>query len=552
LDAIEQTGSTPGLAEGRAAAGRHAWADAYESLRRAAAAGPLTPDDYFLLGTAAYLRGEIAACVDALRRAYEIDTRENRPRRAARAAFWTSFALGNAGELGQATGWLSRAEALLEAEPRDCAECGLVLTAYAFRSNQAGEFTRAADLAQRAVEIGRRTGDPDVQGLALTQRGGALVRLGQGSQAVPVLDEAMLAVVGNEISPIAAGTVYCVVISILTEMAELRRAHEWTQALTGWVDQQHDMVTFSGRCLVHRAELRQLHGDWPGAVEEAERACQLLTRSPEVVVSGAARYQQAEVLRRWGDYEAAERAYGLASEWDHDPCPGLALLRLAQGETAVAQSALRRALGETSDRLRRAHLLPAQVEVELAAGNSATAREAAAELAQIADLYATTALQAHVRYAHGAVHLAENEPVAALAELRTAVTLWRELDVPYEAARTRVLIAQACRLMGDEETAALELAAADAVFAQLGARPDRDRVALLRRRAESPSHGLTARELQVLRLVASGKTNYAIARELSLSEKTVERHLSNVFTKIGVSSRAAATAYAFQKGLLER
>ncbi|NUO55892.1 MAG: hypothetical protein HOV71_18960 [Hamadaea sp.] len=549
---MDQSVPNQDLADGRTAAERHAWADAFDSLCRAAAATPLPPEDLFLLATAAYLRGEVTACVDALRRAYEIDVREIRPRRAARAAFWMSFALGNQGEIGQASGWLARAEALLAAEPADCAERGLVLSAYAFRSNAGGDFAQGAALARQAIEIGRRTGDPDVQGLALTQCGGALVKLGQVAAAVPILDEAMLAVVGREISPIAAGTVYCVVISVFSEMAEIRRAQEWTDALTGWLDQHHNMIVFSGRCLVHRAELRQLHGDWPGAVEEAERACRRLSRSPEVISSGGARYQQAEVLRRWGDYAAAEQAYRAAAEWGHELCPGLALLRLAQGDTATARSALRRALGETSDRLRRARLLPAQVEVELAAGDPASARAAAAELATIAEVYGAPALLAQVHYARGAVLLAEDDPVGALTELRSAAHFWRDLDVPYEAARSRVLIAQACRRLGDEDTTALELAAAEAVFTQLGARPDQARVTALRADPAPSAHGLTPRELQVLRLVATGKTNSAIARELSLSEKTVERHLSNVFTKIGVSSRAAATAYAFQQHLIDQ
>ncbi|NUR71716.1 MAG: hypothetical protein HOU81_12915 [Hamadaea sp.] len=548
MAAIDQTGPARDLVEGRSAAARHVWADAYASLARAAAARPLAPDDLYLLGTAAYLRGEVSACVDALRQAYEMEKSIN-TRRAARAAFWMSFALGNRGEIGQASAWLARAEALLEQDGPDCAERGLVLSAHAFRSNAAGEFERGAGFARQAVEIGRRAGDPDVLAMASAQCGGALVRLGEVAEAVPILDEAMLAVVSREISPIAAGTVYCVVISVFSEMAEIRRAQEWTDALTGWLDQHHNMIVFSGRCLVHRAELRQLHGDWPGAVEEAERACDRLALSPEVTSSGGARYQQAEVLRRWGDYEAAEQAYRAAGEWGHDPCPGLALLRWAQGDLAAARSALRRALGETTDRLRRVRLLPAQVEVELAADDLPSARDAAAELARIAELYATPALRAQVRYAQGAVLLAEERPGPALADLRTAAALWRELDVPYEAARARVLIAQACRALGDEDTAIGELTAAEAAFAQLGARPDADRVAALLGAPTAPS-GLTARELQVLRLVATGKTNSAVARELSLSEKTVERHLSNVFTKIGVSSRAAATAYAFQQHLV--
>jgi DNA-binding NarL/FixJ family response regulator len=419
-----------------------------------------------------------------------------------------------------------------------------VLSAYAFLANSSGQWQAAADLTERAIAMARAAGDVDALTLALTQSGAALIALGQAGQALRRLDEAMLAVVSAGVSPIAAGTVYCTVISLCSELRELPRAQEWTDALTAWLDRQGDSVVFTGQCMVHRAELLQLHGDWTGAAEEAERACRQLSRTFEVAASGAARYQQAEILRRQGRYAAAEKAYQQAHDWGHDPHPGLALLRLAQGDRPTARAALQRALGETVLPLRRARMLPGLVEVALADADIAEAREAAAELAVIADAYGATELRAVAAWADGAVRLADADPSGALAALRTAAARWRELAIPYEAARTRVLIARACEAMGDTETAAMERTAADAVFAGLGAEPDRIQ-------ADQPSHGLSARELQVLRLVATGRTNSAIARELALSEKTIERHLSNIFTKIGVSSRAGATAYAFSHGLAD-
>ncbi len=464
--------------------------------------------------------------------------------------FWIAYALGNQGDVAQAGGWLARAGHLLEGQPPGCAEQGLVLGAMAFRHMMAGDFTQGHALAERAAEIGRATGDPDALGLALTQCGGALLKLGHPADAMALFDEAMVAVVSAEISPIAAGTVYCSVISMCGELAELRRAREWTEALDTWCAKQPDLAAFTGQCLVHRAELLQLRGHWPEAIAEAERACVRLAGSIDSLATGAARYRQAEIHRVSGDLAAAELAYRQASEWGHEPFPGLALLRLAQGDTGAAQAAMRRVLSETTDPLRRARLLPAQVEIALAAGDRPAADQAARELTDVAGRFATAALCAAADYARAAVLLDQSEPAGALVALRTAVNRWRDLDVPYETARTRVLIALACRQMDDQDTATLELDAAARTFAALGAGPDRARVGALATEQPAPSHGLTARELQVLRLVATGKTNHAIANELVLSEKTVERHLSNLFTKIGVSSRAAATAYAYQHQLV--
>jgi DNA-binding NarL/FixJ family response regulator len=273
-----------------------------------------------------------------------------------------------------------------------------------------------------------------------------------------------------------------------------------------------------------------------------------LAGSPEEVVTGAARYRLAEIRRAWGDYAAAEEAYRQASEWGHDPCPGLALLRLAQGDKSAAQAVIRRALSETTEPLHRARLLPAYVEIMLDAADARAAASAADEMDGIAERYGTPALHAVARYTRGAVLLAEDDPAGALVALRAAATLWRDLEVPYEVARTRVLIALACRQMGDQDSARLDLDAAARMFDRLGAEPDRARVAALV--AVGPTHGLTDRELEVLRLVATGRTNHAIATELSLAEKTIERHVSNMFSKLGVASRAAATAYAYQHKLV--
>jgi DNA-binding NarL/FixJ family response regulator len=310
------------------------------------------------------------------------------------------------------------------------------------------------------------------------------------------------------------------------------------------------MATFTGQCLVHRAEILQLHGAWTEAVEEAKRAGERFAHAADDDATGAACYQQAELHRLLGDFPAAEDAYQQASRWGRQPQPGLALRRLAQGQAAMAAAACRRVVGETSERFRRAKLLPAHVEIMLTVGDLDAARDAAAELTEIADAYDTPALRAVADHARGAVLLTGGDPRGALVALRAAWKGWRELQAPYEAARVRVLVGMACRALGDEEAATMELDAARSVFAQLGATPDLARLEAFAHGDAAKTHGLTVRELQILRLLATGTTNRVIAGELFVTEKTVDRHVSNIFAKLGVASRAAATAYAYQHRLL--
>ena len=538
------------LARGREAAGRLAWADAYTALSMADRSSSLAGEDLELLATAAYLLGRVEDCLRALQRAQQLHAERGELRRAARCAFWMAFHLSNQGELAQAGGWLARANRLLEHE-QECAERGYLLIPVALQHLVAGDYAGAGRTATTAADIGRRAGDADLVALALVLRGRAMVRAGQVGEGLGLLDEAMVAVVAGELSPPVAGTVYCSVIDACREILEWRRAQEWTAALAAWCGKQPDMVTFTGQCLVHRAEILQLHGAWPQAVEEARRAGERLVQGADNHATGAALYQEAEVYRVRGDFTAAEDAYQQASRRGLEPQPGLALLRLAQGRTDAAAAAIRRVVAETSESFRRAKLLPVQVEIMLAAGDVRAARDAADELTGIAERSGTPALRAVADHAHGAVLLAEGDARAAVVALRRAGQVWRELEAPYEAARVRVLVGLGCRALGDEEAAAMELDAARGVFAQLGAAPDLARLERLHGRdAGSEGHGLTARELQVLRLLATGATNHAIASQLFLAEKTVDRHVSNIYSKLGVSSRAAATAHAYQHRLL--
>ena len=539
------------LARGRAAGQRNAWGDAYTALSLADQSSSLAGEDLELLAAAAYLLGHVDECRQALQRAHRAYVAAGDPPRAARCLFWVGFTLLLEGDLAPAAGWVARANRLLDHEQQECAEHGFLLLPGAVQASAAGDYASAEATAARAAEIGARAGDADLLTLGLHFQGRALLHQGRVREGLALLDEAMVAVVAGEVWPPVAGNVYCSMIDACLEISDLRRASEWTTALAAWWLNQPDMVTFTGQCLVHRAELMQLHGAWPEAIEETKRACERLAHAADKYATGAALYRQAEVYRAHGQFAEAEDAYREASRWGREPQPGLALLRLAAGSNGAAEAAIRRAVAETTDRLSRAKLLPAHIEIMLTVGDVPAAREAADELSAIAHDYATPALCAVAGHALGAVLLAEGDARAALGALRGAWEAWQELDAPYEAARVRVLIAVGCRALGDEESAALELDAARRIFGKLGATPDLTRIENLNPKyTDGAAHGLTARELQVLRLVATGKTNHAIAADLVLAEKTVDRHVTNIFTKLGVSSRAAATAYAYEHRLL--
>jgi ATP/maltotriose-dependent transcriptional regulator MalT len=544
-------GSEAELARGREAGHRLAWADAYTAVSVADQSASLAGADLELLASAAYLLGHSEECRQALQRAHHAYLAGGNRRRAARCVFWVAFTLLLEGDLAQAGGWLARTRRLLEHEQQECAEHGFLLLPVTVQASGAGDYETAEATAARAAEIGARAGDADLFALALHFHGRALVQQGRVGEGLALLDEAMVAVVAGEVWPPVAGNIYCSMIDACQEIFDLRRAHEWTAALAAWWEKQPDMITFTGQCLIHRAEILQLHGAWPEAVEETKRACARLAHGADKYATGAALYRQADIYRASGDFTAAEDAFRQASQWGYEPQPGLAMLRLAEGKTDAAEAAIRRVVAETTDRLRRAKLLPAHIEIMLAVGDVPAARDAATEFTEIADDYDTPALRAAAGHALGAVRLAEGDARGALVALRRGWQVWRELDAPYEAARVRVLVALGCRALGDEDSAALELDAARRVFAQLGAGPDLTRVtALNRTRIDPAAHGLTARELQVLRLLATGKTNRAIAADLVVADKTVDRHVTNIFTKLGVSSRAAATAYAYQHRLL--
>ena len=534
------------LERGRMAFAQQAWSDCCTQLAVADAAAPLGADDLEQLATASYLCGRDAEGAEAGSRAYQLRLEQGEPERAARCAFWLGFGLVHLGETARASGWMARAGRLLE-DCGDCVERGYLLIPAALQQLDDGEFEAAEDNARRATETGVRFGDPDLTALGRLALGQALLSSGDGQTGVPLLDEVMVAVTAGEVSPIVAGLAYCAVIMACHEIYDLRRATEWTAALSQWCERQPDLVHYRGQCLVHRAEIMQLRGSWDDAMAEAERARVRLSEPAMLPAVGMALYVRGELHRLRGEYQAAEDSYREANQWGREPQPGLALLRLAQGRGDAARTGIRRVLVEAHGPLARSRLLPAYIEIMLTAPDGAEAARAASdELGAITAELEMPYLQAVSAQSAGAVLLAEGNGKDALDQLRLAWNAWQQVDAPYQAGQVRELIARACELLGDADGAEMERDAARWVYRQLGAAPD---LARLERRP-SPVTGLTAREVEVVRLVAGGRTNRDIAAELVISEKTVARHLSNIFTKLDLSSRSAVTAYAYQQGLV--
>ena len=539
------------IEQGREAVTRRAWARAFRAFARADRARPLGPQDLEHLAVAAYMLGRNDDYLECMKRAHRAHQHARNLPRAARCAFWAAINLAVRGRASHAAGWFGRAQRLAEKGPRDNVEHGYLLVPTLLQRAGEQDWKGVADVAKKAERIAERHGDADLFALCAHERGHALVLLGRVEEGLRLMDEVMVSVTAGELSPIVTGLVYCSVIAYCQDTFQLSRAQAWTQALTEWCEQQPEMVAHTGQCLVHRAEVIQLRGDWRLALQEAQRAKTRFAQAMNSAAAGHALYRQGEVHRLRGHFDQAEARYREAARSGYEPQPGLALLRLVQGRTTAAASAIRRALSETTDPVRRAKLLPAGVEIFLTEGRTEQVREACNEIEQLSKGRRSELLDALAAHSRGALELAAGKPDAALGALRRAFEAWQQLEVPYEAARVRVLIAKACRFLGDEEAAALELDAARGAFSELRAAPDLARVdALARVTASGSEHGLTKRELEVLRHVAGGRSNKAIAQDLALSSRTVDRHLSNIFDKLAVSSRSAATAFAYRNRLI--
>lgn len=538
---------TDQVERGRSSFERRAWGEAFTTLTEADSTSQLTVGDLEKLAISAYLVGRLEDAVAAWERAHEGCSRAGDVVHAARQAFWLAFALLNHGELGLGSGWVHRARRALDRAAVDCVERGYLEYCTALGQALGGDLARAMSGFASAARIGEQFDSSELVALARVGEGRSIIAGGDVSTGMALLDEAMALVTSQQVSPTAVGDVYCTVIEGCQEAFDVRRAQEWTESLSLWCESQPDLVLYRGQCLVHRAELMVLGGQWPQALIEVQRACEQLSSPRSHPALGAAHYVRAELHRLQGRYAEAEAAYRQASAWGRDPQPGRALLRLAQGPAAEARATIHRCLEEAGgDPLRRSRLLGPCVEISLATGDVANARAAAEELTDFAAEWRSPYLEALAAQASGAVLLAEEVPQEALVPLRRAHERWLELGAPHGAARTRELIGLACRAMGDAECAELELGAARAQLDELGADPTPGSWA----NDTAQSGGLTARELEVLRQVARGKSNRAVASALFISEKTVATHVSSILRKLDVPSRAAATAYAHQHHLV--
>jgi DNA-binding CsgD family transcriptional regulator len=511
----------------------------------------LGPEDLDSLAVAAFLVGDDTVCIDALTRAHQQFLEQGHPIPAAQCAVWLAFAMFERPALqSQAAGWVARARRLLDECATDCPERGFLLCAEAYMRVRVNDPTGAGSLFAEAVDVAASFRDRDVLALARHGEGRVLLVQNRTAEGLAILDEVMVSVTCGEVHPIISGVVYCSVLGVCHDLFDLRRAKEWTTALSAWCDAHPDML-FRGECLVRRSEMLQLHGAWDEALAEAEHACiRLGPRShPRDAVTSP--YRAAELHRLRGEFQKAEELYRRASQAGRTPHPGLALLRLAQGQVEAAAVAIRQELQQRGSRAARAATLGAAVDILLAAKDAAAAHDAAEELARIANTLDAPFLRASSAAASAAVALKQGDAAAAMALLRDACAVWREVEAPYEIARTRELTGLAYRQLGDEEGAQLEFEAAAETFERLGARPDAARItSRITTPAREVRGPLTGREVEVLRLVATGKSNRAIATELAISEKTVARHVSNILMKLDLPSRSAATAFAYSRKLV--
>lgn len=539
------------LRRGRELYAARAWRDAVDVLARVDEQSPLELADLWRLAFAASLCGREAVSFAALERSYHAQV-DDQPAGAFRAAFWLGFRLINMHEQSRGQGWLARAERCVARLPQPCVESGYIELPRVREHFLAGRYAEALELATRAAELGNRLGDHDLGSFARNLQGRVLLRQGARDAGLKLLDEAMLAVTAGELAPNITGLIYCSAIESCQAVFALDRVREWTESLRGWCDAQPQLRAFSGACMVSRAEVLELAGNWAEALEEARRAAKELSEAFGARAAGEALYREAEIHRLQGELADAEARYGDASQSGRDPQPGLALLRLAQGRPEVAVQALRRALAAATQPLARVKLLPAAVESLLGAGLVEDARVAVSELESIAATFGAEALGAVAARARGMFELAGGNPAAAVAPLLGAFDVLQRLGAPYLAAQARALLACAYQALDDEDGARLEMAAARCEFERLGALTDLHAVDARFAQAGTKSSvaGLSPRELEVLRLVATGKTNRLIAAELCLSEKTVDRHVSNILTKLNVSSRSAATAFAYENKLV--
>jgi ATP/maltotriose-dependent transcriptional regulator MalT len=526
----------------------HRFGDAYEGFSQAAALGELEAGAVVAWSDAAWWLGHADRALELAELGHQRLLADGQPVRAAMEAISLGFLLMLRGDLAAGSGWLRRGRSLVE-RSRDEHARGYVVHLDAEEALQGGQLDRAVELAREAREIGRRGSDPALTALALMTEGTARLRAGDVADGMALLDEAMLPVQAGQVPPEVAGNLYCQMIAACWELSDLRRAREWTAATERWCERFDSSVMFSGICRMHRVQLWQVAGDWDTAAEEAEVVCrELIGMNIAVVAEG--HYLLGDLLRLRGSVDDAEVTYRRAHELGRDPQPGLALLRAQRGQVEVALTSLQTALaGHLEADYARAPLLRALVEVAIDAGDVEAARGAAGELVALADRWPSDGLRAAAAHASGSVQLAGGDAAGAVARLRDAIRRWQGLDAQYDGTKARMLLAEACTFLGDHDAGRMELDTAASTLQRLGAVVDLRRLERLRPGGELPG-GLTSREAEIVAHVADGSTNREVAEALVISDKTVARHLANIYLKLGVSTRTAAAAWARRNGVL--
>jgi class 3 adenylate cyclase len=458
------------LEAGREAVERHAWSEAYDLLAEAHAAGPIPPEDLERLASAAWWMGRLDDCISARERAFAAYMDANEQRRSAKVALALAKDYFFKGASSIGTGWLNRAERLLAGEP-ECIEQGYLERLKGVIAHEgAGDYERALEHGRRALELAMQFGDRDLQAMALHDQGRALVAVGRVDEGMALMDEASVAAVSGELAPLTTGVVYCNTITACTELADYRRAGDWTEAAKRWCDRQA-IAGFPGMCRVYRASIMLTRGAWAEAETEARRACDELGTF-NLSYAAEAFYELGEIRLRTGDFVAAEDAFRQAHELGRDPQPGLALLRLAEGKLDGASSCIVGALADESRDLYRGRLLPAQVRVAVETQDLDTARRATVELEEIARKYGSDALEASALTARSLVAREEDTLDEAARTARSAVRRWQAVGAPYETAEARVLLASVHARAGRTEDAVLEFEAALSGFERLGAGVD--------------------------------------------------------------------------------
>ena len=529
------------------ALGSQEWDRAYELLSPEAH-DTNDPDVLVAFGDAAWWTGRLDECIDARERAVGLLERAGRQREAVRVAGYLFHDHMFKGRSIVAQTWLRRAARLIELEPGS-AEHGFVLLREIELVTGSGDLDRAQATGEEALGIARAAGDADLEADSLQALGFVHLLAGRPDEGLSLFDDAMLLVTSGKTGPFIAGKVYCSLMSACEQLGDLRRAAEWTEVGLRW-SESHPFTVWPGLCRVHHAQVLQLRGAWHEAEAEARRACDELNELNKFNMARAL-YEVGEIRRRLGDFTGAEDVFRRAAELGLRPQPGLALLRLSQGKAMDAATGLVQSLAEeTWNSLERARLLGAQVQVAVSIDDLDAADAAATELESIAQTFGGPMIAAAAATARGRVQLALADSGGATRTLRRALRAWQDLGVPYEVATTQALLGSARHAAGDRDDAQACFDAAEAEFRRLGASVGLEELTAAQAICLDSPDGLSPRECQVLRLVASGGTNREIARELHLSEKTVSRHLENIFSKIGVSSRSAATAYAFERGIV--